>query len=331
MHFARPDFLYIVILGSTLIIIFLVISFRQRTRALQLFADKALLGELLKGVSFRRKKIKAFLLAGAVIFSLCALLRPQWGFQWHEIKRRGLAIMIALDTSRSMLARDVLPSRLDRSKLAIKDFVGKLSGDRLGLVAFAGSAFVVCPLTNDYGGFLLALDDTDTSSIPRGGTAIVSAIREAMRAYRSQPSEHKILILITDGEDHEEDPLAIARQAKKEGITIYCIGIGTREGDLIAVENQNERSYVKDSSGNVVKSRLNEDILQKIALATGGVYIRSTSTEFGLELLYKEKFAGFERQEFQGLLHKRYSERFQILLVLAVVCILIEVFISENK
>lgn len=331
MHFARPDLLYVCIAGSILIIIFFIVSFRLRARTLEHFADKILLQELLKNVSIRRKKIKAWLLMAAVIFSLLSLLRPQWGFQWQEIKRQGLDIMIALDTSKSMLARDVLPSRLERSKLAIRDFVGKLTGDRLGLVAFAGSAFIACPLTIDYGGFLLALDDADVTTIPRGGTAISSAIRETMRGYRNQSSKQKILVLITDGEDHEEDPLAAARLAKQEGITIYCIGIGTQEGDLISVENQNERSYVKDNAGNAVKSRLNEDVLQKIALATGGVYIRSTSTEFGLDVLYKQKFAGYQKQEFQGTLHKRYFERFQFPLVLAIVCILLESLISEKR
>ncbi len=331
MHYARPDLFGILILGTILIIVFFIATFRSRVRALEHFADRMLLEELLKGVSMRRKKIKAYLLAFSVILLLAALLRPQWGFQWQEVKRQGLDIVIALDTSKSMLARDVLPNRLERSKLAIKDFAGKLSGDRLGLVAFAGSAFIACPLTVDYGGFLLALDDIDVTTIPRGGTAIASAIREGIQAYRGQSSKQKILILITDGEDHEHDPLAAARQAKQEGITIYCIGIGTQEGDLITVEDNHERIYVKDSSGNAVKSRLNEDVLQKIALETGGAHIRATSAEFGLDVLYKQKFAGFQKQEFKGKLRKRYFERFQIPLALAIVCIMAEVFISEKR
>jgi Ca-activated chloride channel family protein len=232
-----------------------------------------------------------------------------------------------------MLAQDVRPNRLQRSKLAVNDLVKNIQGDRLGLIAFAGSAFLQCPLTVDYNGFLLSLNAVDTQTIPRGGTAIASAIREAVRSYQGGQKKYKVLIIITDGEDHEGDALAAALEAKKEGIVIFCIGIGTREGELLPArdETTGSQEFLKDRQGNVIKSRLDETVLQKIALQTGGVYVRSTNTEFGLDLLYRERLSKMEKRELLGKMNKHYDERFQVFLGLAIILLLAEMFISDRK
>lgn len=331
MRFAQPYFIVFILLALGLIV-FYIWAFRMRKISWDKFAQKGLLPELLVTVNLSRQRFKAILLVTGLSFCLFALMRPQWGFKWQEIKRKGIDIVIALDTSKSMLATDIKPNRLERSKLAIGDFARNLKSDRIGLIAFAGSAFLECPLTIDYGGFLLSLENIDVNTIPRGGTSISSAIREAMRSFPAGEGKNKVLIIVTDGEDHEGNPLRLAEDAKKAGIIICCIGIGTKEGELIFVEQEGgTKEFLKDSEGNAVKSRLDEDTLQKIALATGGTYIRSTNTEFGLNLLYKEKLLKLEKREFEGKLNKLYEERFQIFLGIGLILILAETMISDRR
>ena len=331
MRFAQPDF-FIFSLIALALIIFYLWAFKRRKIVREKFAQKKLLRELLTQTNIKRQKMKAILLIVGISFCFLALMRPQRGFKWQENKRRGLDIIIALDTSKSMLATDIKPSRLGRAKLAIGDFTQGLKGDRVGLIAFAGSAFLECPLTVDYGGFLLSLENIDVNTIPKGGTSISSAIKEAIRSYPAGEGKYKALIIVTDGEDHQGDPLRLAEEAKKSGIIISCIGIGSKEGELIFVGQEDGRKeFLKDSAGNAVKSHLNEEILQKIALATGGTYIRSTNTDFGLDLLYKEKLSKMEKREFEGKMSRLYEERFQIPLSIGFLLILIEMLTSDRR
>ena len=330
MRFAQPFILYVFLLIAAGIVFYLL-SFRERGKRLEKFVQKELLAELLSSVDLRKQKLKAILILTGIILGLLALIRPQWGFHWEELKREGLDIIIALDTSKSMLAEDVKPSRLERSKLAVRDLVKQLSGDRIGLVAFAGDAFLQCPLTVDYNGFLLSLEAVSTDAIPRGGTSISSAIREAIKSYAGGQKKYKVLIIITDGEDHEGDVQSAAVEASKEGIVIFTIGIGTKEGELILVQGESARKeFLKDQEGNVVKSRLEETPLQKIALTTGGSYVRSSSREFGLDLIYREKLAKMEKREVESRLIKHYEERFQIPLALALLALLLEPLMSDR-
>jgi Ca-activated chloride channel family protein len=231
-----------------------------------------------------------------------------------------------------MLAEDVKPNRLERAKYAVKDLLKKLNGDRIGLIAFAGTAFLQCPLTVDYNGFMMSLDAMDVNTIPRGGTAISQAIKEALRSYKGGMKKYQVLVLITDGENHEGDVLALAEQAKKEGIKIFCIGIGTKEGELIPVTDENgNKSFLKDAHGTVVKSRLDEHTLQKIALLTGGSYVRATNTQFGLDLIYDEKLAHMERRELESKLSKQYEDRYQWFLAVGMLLLALELFISERR
>jgi Ca-activated chloride channel homolog len=331
MRFGQANFIFS--LSAVFILIaFYIWAFRLKKNNYEKFADKKLLQELLVFTDVNKQKLKSGFLSAAVILMIFSLLRPQWGFHWQQVKRKGLDIIIALDTSKSMLAQDVRPDRLQRSKLAIRDFIKNLKGDRIGLVAFSGTAFFECPLTIDYGGFLLSLDNIDINTIPRGGTSISSAITEAVKSYGAQEKKYKILVIITDGENNEGDPLQAAEEAKKNGVMIFCIGIGTKEGELIPLaQGTGQKEFLKDREGNIVKSRLDETTLEKIALATGGSYIRSASTEFGLELLYRERLSKMEKRELEGKMNKRYIERFQIPLAAALFLILLEGLISDRK
>lgn len=331
MIFGSPNFIYSFLIILALIT-FYIIAFKARKNALEKFAQKELLKELLLTVNPAKRRLKIILLILAAALCLLALMRPQWGFHWEEVKRKGLDIIIALDTSKSMLAQDIKPNRLERSKLAIKDLTKNLLGDRIGLIAFSGSAFLQCPLTVDYGGFLLSAESINVDTIPKGGTSISSAIREAIKSYAGGQKKYKVLVIITDGEDHEGDALKAAEDAKKEGITIFCIGIGTKDGDLIPItQDDGHKEFLKDKEGNVIKSKLDEITLQKIALTTAGSYLRSTAREFGLDLLYKEKLSKMEKRELEGKMAKQYAERFQIILGIALLLFLSEPLINDKK
>ncbi len=331
MRFAQADYGYggWIVLG---LILFFILAQRSKRQAMARFAEPGLLKEISPAVNFKRQKVKFIIIITALILSILALMRPQWGFQWREVKRRGLDILIAIDTSKSMLASDAKPNRLERCKLAVKDLIKKLQGDRIGLIAFSGTAFLQCPLTVDYDGFLLALNDLNVDSIPRGGTSIASAIEVARKSFEAGEKKYKVLLIITDGEDHEGDPLRAAAEAKQDGIKIFCIGIGTTEGELIQVlDEKGRKTFLKDKQGNVVKTRLNEPVLQKIALATGGTYLRSSGPELGLDLIYEEKLTKMEKKEIAAQMSKFYYERFQIPLLLALMLLIIEPLISDKK
>jgi Ca-activated chloride channel family protein len=314
------------------LILFFVFALKRKKSAIQKFAQAHLLGEIASSFDYKKLRLKIILFLLVLVFAVLALMRPQWGFQWQEVKRRGLDILIAIDTSKSMLASDVKPNRLERSKLAVKDLIKKLQGDRIGLIAFSGTAFLQCPLTVDYDGFLLALDDLGIETIPQGGTSISSAIEVALETFQGGEKKYKILVIITDGEDHEGDASKAAEAAKKDNIKIFCIGIGTSEGELIQLSDETgNKEFLKDSSGNVVKSRLNEEILKQIALTTGGVYVRSSGAEFGLDLIYAEKLSSMEKKEIKAQMAKLYNERFQMPLAIALLLLVLETFLSDRK
>ncbi len=271
---------------------------------------------------FRWQWLSRFL---ALIFLVLAIAGPQWGYQWQEVKQRGLEIVFALDTSKSMLATDIKPSRLERAKLAVKDFLAQVQSDKVGLVAFSGTSFLQCPLTMDYNAFGIALDALNTQSIPQGGTAIGAAIQTAVQAFQSGSAGSKILIIISDGENHDGDPVNLAKAAAKNGITVCTVGIGNPAGELIAIKDAHGNpSYLKDSSGNVVKTALNESMLREIATAGNGVYVRGAGVSLGLESLFKLKLAGLNRGELSSRWQKRYIDRYQIPLLIGLFFLFLE-------
>ena len=332
MNYANSNFLFTIIWLVIALIAFYLWAMRRRRLLIERFAEKGLVASIAPSASGRRKAVKMAFVTAAVALAAFALARPQWGFEWEEVKRSGLDILIAIDTSKSMLATDVKPNRLERSKFAVKDLVKKLSGDRIGLVAFSGTAFLQCPLTIDYNGFLLTLDDLSVGTIPRGGTSISAAVKEAHSAFQGHDKKYKALVIITDGEELEGDALKAAKEAADTGIKIYCVGVGTAEGELIPVSNERgERGYLVDRSGNVVKTKLNEDVLKNIAITTGGSYVRATQSEFGLALLYDRSISHLEKRDIESKMKKHYQERFQYFLGLAVFLLFLEPLISERK
>jgi Ca-activated chloride channel family protein len=280
--------------------------------ALARFVSAHLREQLTQSVSIGRRRAQRGLMLAALALLFVALAGPLVGYRWEEISRRGIEIVIAVDTSRSMSTPDVKPDRLTRAKLAIDDFTNKLDGDAVGLVAFAGSAFLVCPITLDYGAFHESLSAIDVNTIPRGGTNITSAIREAQDALRRRPGSDKILVLVTDGEDLEGDALIAARAAAQaDGMKIYTIGVGTAQGDLIPLSMSEGRGFVKDESGDFVKSRLDEPALKAIATATGGLYAPLGAQGQGLETIYTAGLAPMLKHDLASRRQKIYTQRYQ--------------------
>lgn len=299
--------------------------------ALEKFAAGHLLSKLTENVSWGRRRAKRILLLAAVAAIFVALARPQIGYEWKEVKRKGIDILLAVDTSKSMLAEDVRPNRLERSKLGIMDFVSRLEGDRVGLIPFAGTAFLMCPLTLDYNAFRQSLNALDTQILPQGGTDIARAIEEAEAAF-SNSANHKILILVTDGEDLEGEALNAARKAAKSGMTIYTVGVGTPAGELIPVKDGGPAGhFVKDEKGQMVKSRLDETTLREIAQVTGGQYEPLGQRAEGLDAIYQQKLSLVPKHELAQRMQRTPIERFEWPLLLAVALLMIEFILSDRK
>ncbi len=326
-QFGSPRSFWLLALVPALVV-FLVWAYRARRRALVGFAAPTLAAQLTQSV----RQSEAVLFVAIMLFAALALTQPRWGFEWREVKRRGVDVFVLLDVSKSMLSEDVKPNRLQQAKFGIEDMLRKLEGDRVGLIAFAGTAFVQCPLTVDYEAFRLTLRDADPRVIPRGGSAIGMAIETALKAFEAGEGRDRAIVLITDGEDTESDPLLAAEEAAKSGVHIYAIGVGTAEGELIPVREEGKPlEFVKDKSGAVVKSRLNEDKLKQLALKTQGIYVRSASGDFGVDTIYDKGIAQLKREEFEAKLQKKYFERYQWPLGLAFVLLVVESFVTDKR
>ena len=305
---------------------------RSRAAALRSFAAEHLLKALTANVSMGLRSAKRWLFALALAFCLIALARPQAGFRWQEVKRKGIDIVFAVDTSKSMLAQDVNPDRLTRAKLAVADLVEKLEGDRVGLIAFAGSAFLQSPLTLDYDAFRQSLDAIDTTIIPKGGTDIASAVHEADNAFSLGNPNHKILVILTDGEDLEANGIAAAREAARQGMKIFTVGVGSSSGEWIPIQNeQGGTEFLKDEKGQPVKSRLDDSTLRQIAQATGGAYEPLGRQGQGLEAIYDHGLAEIPKQELASRMDKTYIERYQWPLALAILFLVIEMMMGERR
>ena len=288
---------------------------RRQRGALNTFASPHLAEALTRSFSPGRRSLKRVLAIAGIALLFVALARPQFGYRWEEAKRKGLDIMFAIDTSKSMLAQDVKPDRLTRTKLAVSDLVEKLNGDGVGLIAFAGSAFLQSPVTLDYDAFRESLNALDTQIIPRPGTDIATAIHEAQAVFRTQADREKILVLITDGEDLAGNAIAAAEAAAKDGVKIFTVGVGNSNGELIPVGNG---EFAKDTNGQFVKSKLDETTLKKIAEATGGMYQPLAGN--GLDTIYNQGLAAFIRHDLATKQNRVALERFQWALFAALCC-----------
>jgi Ca-activated chloride channel family protein len=325
--FAHPIWLLGGLLLATVILVLGARLDRKRKLALAAFSSRRK-GPISTLSRMRRAFKRALLVTGALL-GCVALARPQWGVHWEEAHRRGLDLLFALDTSKSMLAPDLKPDRLTRAKLAIRDLVSKFEGDRVGLVAFAGDAFLQCPLTLDRGVFEQTLDAIDTSTIPRGGTDVGRAIEVARSALHNQPANHKLLVFLTDGEDLESHAIDAARAASADGIHIYTVGVGTQSGELIPLGEPGQ--FVRDEKGAFVRSALDENTLQAIARVTGGDYRRLGADGRGLEALYQDVLAKLPREDLKSRMHQIPIERFQWPLGLSIFCLALEPLLGERR
>ncbi|HEY5102365.1 MAG TPA: VWA domain-containing protein [Steroidobacteraceae bacterium] len=304
---------------------------RQRA-ALATFVAAHLRAQLTTSLSIVRRRVKRGLFLAALALLFVALAGPQAGYQWEQVTRRGNDIMFAVDTSRSMLTPDVKPNRLARAKLAIDDFIDRLDGDAIGLVAFAGTAFLQVPLTTDYEAFRDSVNTLDTNVIPRGGTNIASAIQEAQSALDQRAGSDKILILVTDGEDLAGNALVAAKAAaRQDGLRIYTVGVGTANGDLIALPADQGGAFVKDLTGNVVKSRLDESGLRAIAAATGGSYAPLGGEGEGLEAIYRQALAPLVKHDLASSQRRVSTQRYQWPLAAALGMLLASVLIGTRR
>lgn len=331
MKFAALNNLHLLWL-FLLLVVFYIYTFKKHRRLLSKWGDLPLVNKLIQKLSFTKRKLKVSLLLGSILFIIIALIQPQWGYHWQEMKRKGIDIVIALDTSRSMLADDAKPNRLSMAKREIKDLLKILTGDRAGLVTFAGTSFVQCPLTLDYGAFRLFLDFVNTDSIPQSGTDIGGAIRKSLKAFEKGSKKHRAVILITDGEDHTGGAESAAKEAKQDGVPIYVIGVGSTEGSPIPLINEEgEKTYLKDKSGKIVLSKMDDVILKKIALITGGVYISAAFGPIALDKIYTDRISKIEKKELESARRKIFENRYQWPLAVALILLLLEGIIGERK
>ena len=324
-RFASPQYFYLLILIPLLIAGYWL-AVRARQRRIARFGNPETLRQLMPDVSPLRVRNKFILLTVAVILIIVAMARPQFGSKLREVKRTGIELMLAVDVSNSMLAEDFEPNRLERTKFAITRLIDQLKQDQVGLIVFAGDAYVQLPITSDYATARNFVNNISTDMVSRQGTAMGAAIDLAMNSFSSGSEGSRVLILISDGENHEDDPVAAAKAAAERGIKIYTIGIGTPEGAPIRLNGD----FIKDEEGNIVVSKLDETTLEQVALATGGGYIRSTKQSIGLD----EIIAKVNENEKKNLVSKvfdDFSEQFQYPLGCALLLLLINMIMIDRK
>ena len=332
LEFARPFWL---LAG---LVVCALLAWLMRVFALKREADLAKLvhprfrQRLLPGHSPRLVLVKRSLWLLAVLLLFTAAAGPRKGYDWREVKRRGIDLLFAVDTSKSMLAEDLAPNRLERARMGIHDFIGRLKGDRVGLIPFAGSSYALCPLTLDYDAFRESLDALDTDLIPRQGTDVASAIREADRLFAEKGNTHRILVLITDGEDLQGDALDAAKEAKKNGMTIYPVGVGSAEGVNIPVRLPNgQKDFVRDEAGSPVTTKLDESTLRKLADETGGLYAALGRGAEGLDTIYREKLRLVPQNELESRMEKVPQERFEWPLGAGLLLLLVEFLLPDRR
>ena len=332
MRFEHSQLLWLLLVLPPALALFFWWSERARQKLLAQFIESRLLASLTVGLSPTRRKIRFALAISAVALLIVAIARPQYGYDKEEVQQNGLDIVVAVDTSKSMLATDIAPNRLERAKLAALELMQKAGADRMGLVAFAGDAFLECPLTIDNTAFQQSVQALDVNSIPQGGTALAAVINTALTAFK-ETTQHKALVLFTDGEDNDSEAGALeaAQNAAKAGLKIFTIGIGSTGGTLVTIsDGKGNSDYIRDEQGNVHQSKLNEALLKQIATATGGFYLplRGANT---MDTLYERGLAPLPKSEGQEMLVRRYHEQYHWPLAAAILLLLAEMFWPERR
>lgn len=324
-RFAHTEYFYLLLLIPLMVVLF-EYCLAQRKRRLARVGTSTAIARLAPEASVKRARWKFWLLVLAVVAIVLALARPQFGSKLKEVEREGVEIMVAIDVSNSMLANDFEPSRLERTKYAVGRVIEGLSEDKIGIIVFAGDAYVQLPITADYLTAKNFVQQISPSQVTKQGTAIGTAIDMAIGSFSSQSGSSRVLVLVTDGENHEDDALVAAERAAQQGITIYTIGIGTPEGAPIRIGDD----FIRDSEGEIVVSKLDEEGLQKIALTTGGAYVRASSQSVGLDeiigLINQTEKAKFETEVFE-----EYDEQFVLPVMVALVLLVLEFFVLQRK
>src|SRR5438093_9816593 len=332
MSFGAPEWLWGLLLIPLLVALF-VRAERRGLRRLQEFVSARLLSQLAGTVNRPRRIIKFALQLLGLSLAIVSLAQPRWGYTFEDVKRKGLDLLIAVDTSRSMLSNDVQPNRLERVKLAVQDLINELQGDRVGLIAFAGRAFLQAALTIDYDAVFEALNDLDTKTIPEGGTNISSAITLATQSFGKSATGNRALIFFTDGEELSGDAVKTAKAAAADdGVRYFTVGVGTPQGSLIPVTGDDgQTAFVKDPAGQVVKSKLDENRLREIAEATGGFYVHLENGPRTMQQLQSEGLAKMQAAEMDVRLSRRPIERYEWPLSAALIALALSILIPERK
>ena len=330
-RFAHPEYLYALYFMPLLIVLYWFIN-RKRKKVLENFAEKKMHSVLFPLHSSLKGVLKFGILLAAILLLIVSAANPQIGTRIQEVKQAGIDVYICLDVSLSMQAQDIKPSRLEKAKYEISNLINKLHGDRIGLIIFAGQAYVQFPLTTDYSAANLFLNAVDESSVPQQGTAIAAAVNLAVESFGNKYDTQKVIVVITDGEDHEGDVNKSVTEAKDKGIKIYTIGLGSPDGVPIPVYDKNgqQTGFKKDNQGNTVLTKLDERALEDIASAGDGRYFRGSNNQDELDLIYKD-LSSLQKTEFGVKKVTDYEDRFYYFLAPAIFLLILEFFISERK
>ena len=325
INFAQAQYLVLILLIPFFFIIQALVL-KLRRRRVRRFGDEELVRQLMPSYSVSRVWVKLTLFSIGFFFFVIGLSRPQIGAKLKEHETKGAEIMIALDVSNSMLAEDYSPNRLERAKLAISRLVDKLRDDRIGLIVFAGNSFVQLPITTDYVSAKMFLNTISTESVPIQGTAIGEAINTAIRSFSAQSEKSRAIIIITDGENHEDDPVAAATQAAEMGIRVFTIGVGSPEGKPIPMDG----GLLKDRDGNIVVTRLDESVLQEVAKAGNGLYVRAGNSEFGLNPIIDD-IRRMEDERYSSIVFEEFDEQFMYFLGIALFFFVLEMLVGDRR
>ena len=325
LMFAEYKFLYLLLLIPVILLGYAVLRY-FRNRRVKAFGDPALVEALMPSRSAAKGWVRIAFFCLAFAFFVVGLARPRTGAKLAERKTKGAEIIVALDVSNSMLAQDYSPNRLERAKLSIARLTDKLQEDRIGLVIFAGTSFVQLPVTTDYVSAKMFLSSIDTGSIPVQGTAIGDAIRLSIKSFSAQSEKSRVIIVISDGENHEDDPVAAAKQAAELGIKVYTIGVGSAQGQPIPVEG----GLLKDKNGDIVVTKLDEQTLRDVAKAGGGAYVHAGGEEFGLNPIIQD-IRRMEDEEFGSVVFEEYDEQYRYFFAVALLLLVLEMLIGERK
>ena len=326
-RFVHPDFLYLLFILPVLFAFFVYAVIRKK-RAIKKYGNPQLLSELMPEVSPKRQQLKFWLLFGAIVMVIIVMAGPQFGSKLETVKRQGIEIMVCLDVSNSMMAEDVTPCRLDKAKQMLSKLTDGFSNDKMGLIVFAGDAFTQLPITSDYVSAKMFLSSINPSMVSTQGTAIGAAIDLAMRSFTPDEKSSKAVIVITDGENHEDDAVKAAASAYDKKIRVCVVGMGDPKGSPIPVGQGN--NYMKDGTGNVVITKLSEQMYQEIAAAGHGIYVRADNSNGALRALQKE-FDKMNKSDVESKVYSEYDDHFQTFAWIALILLVLDVFTLDRK